>query len=657
MKSKDLRRIEPGLFFPKWKISDIKRLAKNALDEKRVFIYSIKNIKAKDRTFENAIYAMEKSDYKVGDILNQIEFLLYVSPDRSVRSVAEKSLKKLNTDWLNLQYDGGLYKAIKEYESKKVRLIGPDKKLFMETLRSYKRMGFGLPKNERNKLKSNLKKIHNLSTLFSKNINEYKDFILVDKHEAEGLPKSFLGNRPFKNGKYRISLSYPDYFPFMTYSKNEEKRRELQNKFFKKGGAKNILVLKKLLKLRYENAKILGYKNPAEYVIEIKMAKHSKNAWKFLNKLKPTLKKLSRKDVEKLTIEKQKYTKNKKGSLLIHDVAFYARILEERSFNLNKEKIKEYLPLKSVKNGVFAIYSKLFSIKIKKVKLEKWHKDTESYAIFDKSGKKLAYFYLDLFPRDGKYGHAAAFNIIQGREVDDGYQMPVSALVCNFSKSTKNRPSLLSLVETSTFFHEFGHIIHQTLTQAKYSSQSGTQVARDFVEAPSQMLENWVYEPRVLKKITSHYKNRKKMPLLMIRNIIKSKHFQEGYSTARQLYLAMSDLTIHTKYPKKSIPKIFDQISYEMTSIKMPEGNIYPAGFGHLVGYEAGYYGYLWSKVYASDMFTMFKKGGIFNQKIGMDYRKKILEKGGSIPEIDIVKSFLGRKPNEKAFLKDLGIK
>ena len=318
-----------------------------------------------------------------------------------------------------------------------------------------------------------------------------------------------------------------------------------------------------------------------------------------------------------------------------------------------------------VKKGVFEVYSKLFSIKFERVKnFSLWHEDVEFYKI--KEGKNtIAYFGLDMYPREGKYGHAAVF------EIQDSYQKmigkkvvyvpPIVCMVSNIQKPTRKNPSLMSHDEVETFFHEFGHIMHQCLCKVKYSSQTSFKVSWDFVEAPSQMLENWVWNRDILKILSCHYKTKEKMPDHLIDALIKSKKHFSGYDATRQFCLALFDMLVHTNKSfksEKNLVSLWKKTMENWIDIKVSPKNLQPAGFAHIFGggYSAGYYGYMWSKVYALDMFERFKKEGVLNKKTGKDYKNWILKNGASKKEMDIVRGFLGRKPSSKAFLKDLGI-
>jgi thimet oligopeptidase len=360
-----------------------------------------------------------------------------------------------------------------------------------------------------------------------------------------------------------------------------------------------------------------------------------------------------------MTQLKRELTKDPQAQLEYYDIAYYGEQLRHKKFNIESEKIREYFPLQIVKEGMMEIYSKLLGASFKKIDgYPTWHPDTEFYEVTDAKDKKtIAYFILDLYPRENKYGHAAVQSWTEGWLDGDTYNTPVAVMMANFPKPSAEHPSLMSHDEVNTFFHEFGHIMHHLLTTAKYASYAGTSVARDFVEAPSQMLENWVWDEEMLGILSGHYKDsKKKLPKEHLDNLLKAKQHLIAYDSTRQFCIALFDLQLHTK-KIKDVSGLFDKLMYEYTGIKRPKKNIWPAGFGHICGgYDAGYYGYMWSKVYSCDMFTRFQKEGLLNTKTGTDYRNWILEPGSSMEEGDLVKGFLGRKPNNKAFLKEIGL-
>lgn len=639
-----------------WKPHDFSDFVVNAIKELKHDYEVIKKIPAHLRTFDNTIVALERSGKVYAQKIHYVGFLAEVSPHKEVRDAAHAVEEEYSKKIVDVVYDEGVYAAIKEYASKKEKLSGDEKILLDDTLRAYKRMGFDLPKSTQKVLKNNLKKLSKLTLAFRKNINEYKDFITLTREEAAGLSERFLeGLNKDTEGRYIVTLEYPDIGPFLENSPNDQKRKEITDKNARKGGVKNIALLKKMIALRDANAKLLGYKTFAHFVIEDRMAKNPETVMKFLNNTVKKIEKGARKDKEEILAFKRDFTQNPQASIEYYD-SYYINQLQKKKYAVDNEKIREYFPFESVRDGVFGIYQKLLGVTFERVSgYPLWHKDVELYAIKDK-GNVIAYFATDLFPREGKYGHAAAFDLIKGRQEDDHYVAPCAALVCNFPKPTKNNPSLLSHDEVETFFHEFGHIMHEVLTTARFESQSGFNVAWDYVEMPSQMLENWVWKKEVLKKISSHYKTHEPLPNDLIQKMLKAEKFRISTMYLRQMLLALFDMKLHYENAHGAPQEIYRHMVHEMLGHTLPKTQLFPAGFGHIGGgYAAGYYSYAWAKVYAQDMFTRFENEGLFNPKTGRDYRTWILEKGSSMEEMDLIKGFLGRKPNNKAFLKYIG--
>lgn len=637
----------------KWRPKDFKNYPTKAIAELKNDYAKIKAIKPNERTFENTICALERSGREYGQKIHYVGFLSEVSPEKSVREMAHKVVEEYSNKIIDVVYDEDVYKALCEYAEKKEKLHGEDKILFEDTMRSYRRMGFGLPEAKQAILKKNLKELSKLSMSFRKNINDYKDSITLTTDEALGLSERFLsGLNRDKKGRYLVTLEYPDIGPFLENSPNDLKRKEIVDKNACKGGLKNIALLKRILTLRQANAKLLGYTTFAHYVIEDRMAKNPDNVMKFLKGILSKVERGAQRDKEELLAFKREYTKNDNATVEYFD-SFYVNQLQNKKYAVDNEKIREYFPFEKVRKGVFETYQKLLGVKfVQNTDYPLWHTDAELYEIKDK-GKIIAYFAMDLFPRDGKYGHAAAFDLIDGSVEGEHYTAPLASLVCNFSKPTKDTPSLLSHDEVETFFHEFGHIMHDVLTKARYESQAGFHVAWDFVEMPSQMLENWAWEKDILKKISGHYKTNKPLPDALITNMLRARKFRVSTMYLRQMLLSLFDMKLHYEKAKGAPQEIYRKMVKEMVGHILPKSQLFPAGFGHIVGgYEAGYYSYAWAKVYAQDMFTRFEDEGFLNEKTGADYRTWILEKGGSMDEMTLLKKFLGRAPSNKAFYK-----
>ena len=319
----------------------------------------------------------------------------------------------------------------------------------------------------------------------------------------------------------------------------------------------------------------------------------------------------------------------------------------------------EYFPLQQVIDGMLDLTGEVFGLKYRKVDRPAWHPDVMAYAIDDAAtGEEIAHFFMDLFPREGKFSHAAAWPLIPGRRQPDGaYQMPLAAIVANFTKPGSDRPSLLQHAEVETFFHEFGHILHQTLTRAELTKFSGTSTEGDFVEAPSQIMENWTWEPTVLARFARHYQTGEPIPTELVNQLTAAKNLDIALLTLRQSQFGLLDMWLHDEAPDKDLDDIHVR-STEVSLLPVHEGTFYPASFGHLLsGYDAGYYGYLWSEVYGDDMWSRFDTEGVTSPEVGAAYRREVLERGGSRDGIEHLRAFLGRDPNNDAFLKKLGIK
>jgi thimet oligopeptidase len=321
--------------------------------------------------------------------------------------------------------------------------------------------------------------------------------------------------------------------------------------------------------------------------------------------------------------------------------------------------VKEYLSLDNVKDGLFTITQQIFGIKYVEAKdASVWHKDVRAFDV-QQDGVNIGRFYLDLFPRENKYTHAACFTIRKGKLYGKEYQLPVAALICNFNSPTADKPALLTHAQAITFFHEFGHVLHNQLTKAELGSQSGTSVKRDFVEAPSQIFENWVWNYESLKLFAKHYKTGEVLPAELFQKMSAARNVGSGLAASAQVNYGILDMTLHDKYDPsgdKTTTDVVREVYNQIMPYKHLDGTNFQAAFGHLNGYGAGYYGYMWSKVYAEDMFSVFEKNGILDQKTGMRYRNAVLANGGSKDEFEMVKDFLGRDPDPAAFFRSLGL-
>jgi Zn-dependent oligopeptidase len=631
-----------------------KKRAESALE-------TVARMPAGNRTFENTPGALDQIGADLSDGTASDTFLKYVSISSTVRDAGNDCETLLGQFSVDMYSREDLYRSLKEYAAKGETLTGEAKRLVDKELLDFKRSGLELPKEKRQEVTDLRKKLVELEATFGKNINEYKDFATFDKSELDGLPEDFVARLEKVDGKYKVGLDYPDYFPFMENSSNPAARRVMESKFNDRAARLNLSVLKDVLALRLKAANLLGYKTHAHFVLEDRMAKDPKTVAAFIARLRKKLKILGADELETLKSLKFVFEGSASdGKFNAWDWRYYDNQLKKAKYAVDNQKIKEYFPADYVTEQMLGVYQKLLGLKFRQIEdAATWHPDVKLFEITDAAGgEPIAYFYLDLFPREGKYKHAAAFSMITGRALPDGrYQKPVSSMVANFNKSTKDRPSLLTHDEVETFFHEFGHIMHQTLTKAKYGRFAGSATARDFVEAPSQMLENWVWDKEVLQSLSGHYLDHsKKLPNELLGMMLAAKNVNSGLVNLRQLLFGSVDQLYHGT-PPSDTTKAYARLAKDIAMIPATEGTHPEASFGHLMGYDAGYYGYLWSKVYAEDMFSRFKAEGVLSPVLGRRYRTEILERGSSRDEMESLKAFLGREPNEDAFLESIGLK
>ena len=613
-----------------------------------------------ERTFENTIMSYERAFDNYGNALGMSGFLSYVSTDKKFRDAANDLQMQISQYMVDVATRRDVYKAIREYTDTNPRLDPVQAKLVKEMLIGFKNSGMDLNDADLEKFKALNKEKAEYIIKFDKNIQEYKDPLAVTQEQLRGLGEDYIQKlSKTDDGKYLVTLDYPDYVPFMQNADDEQARKELEFKFNRRGGQENVELLEKTLTLRREIARLLGYKNHAELRLEDRMAKNPKTVMAFLKDLQKKLKPLGKKEDKEMIAYKNSKTGKNSRTLYSWESGYWSNKFRKENLELDSEKIKEYFPSQVVIDGMLDLFGGVFGITFEPVDIPVWHPDVKAFKIKDKaSGELVAYFYMDLYPREGKYKHAACFGLVEGEEKQDGtYQIPFVAIVANLNKPSGDTPSLLKHSEVETLFHEFGHVLHNALTKAKYSAFSGTSVSWDFVEAPSQMLERWAWDPQVLKKISRHYQTGESLPDDLIKRMIAAKNFGAGGMYLRQDFFAQYDMTLHTADTTPDTTKLYFELTKKIRGLPLTKGTIPQASFGHIMGgYDAGYYGYLWSEVIAEDFFGEFKKNGIFNPETGLKFRREILEKGGTLDEEKMVENFLGRPADNKPFLKSIGL-
>jgi len=633
-----------------------------AISQAKKSLEKLYTIPEEQRTFDNTMLEIDNIYNEVGNVYGSVYLMANVNPDEGIRNTASECNSQFAKFFNEISLDENLYRAVKDYsESAKAKsLTGYKAKFVTETVEDFERNGFALSKEKREELKAINDKTSDLSIMFRNNIASVDEYLIVDETQIEGLQEDYKNARRQEGGKYKIDLSYPSYRPFMKYSESEETRKELYALYNNRTARSNLEVLIKVLMLRKEMAQLLGFETYAEYRVGDRMAKLPENVWEFENNLIDNLKEKAQIDYDELLMVKR--TKLGDESIDViqpWEASYYSNILLKEKYDLDQNLVKEYFPTDEVIDGLFQIAQHLFQVEFEEVKNPSvWYEDVRMFNV-KKDGKVISRFYTDLYPRPNKFSHAACFPMIAGKETSQGYQMPVATLVCNFPAPTADTPSLLTHREVETFFHEFGHVLHNVLTTTALSSHSGTSVSRDFVEAPSQIFENWTWNYDALKLFAKNYKTGEVLPESLFEKMVAAKNVGSGLSNTQQVFYGMIDFTLHDKYDPtsaKTTTEVVAELQDKITLYPYLDGTHMQAAFGHLMGYAAGYYGYLWSLVYAQDMFSVFEKNGIMDVETGLRYRDIILTNGGSRDELEMVVEFLGREPNQDAYFRSIGL-
>jgi oligopeptidase A len=653
----------PDTTWVTWTLSDIERQATEAIAAKEAAIAAILALPANQRTFINTVSALEHSGDRMTDIQQILQFLTSTHPVASIRDAAQFAHDRMDAAGIRMTHDRRIWNALQEWlaTGEQNRLDGASRKLADDTVRDMKRIGFALPEDQFNLLQKKRTELQKIESEFERAINEWDDGITLSREELDGLPERYidaLSRTP--DGFYRVSLKYPDLFPFLEMAHADAPRRALATKNLQKGGLENLQRLARMIQLRQEIAGMLGYPTHADCAEEIRMARTATAATEFITRLITHLQPAAQAQLRTLiNFKKEALGLDHAAPIHFHEIAYWSYRLKRERYALDGEMIKAYFPLNHVLTGMMDIYQDILGIRITPLpEVPVWHPDVRAYALHDSAGDRLiGHFFFDLHPRPGKYGHAAAFPLRLGR--DDAPQGSV-ALVCNFPKPTDTDPGLLDHGEVETLLHEFGHVMHALLSSNSWQSQNGFGVPLDFVEALSQIFEYWAWHPDSLQKLSSHWHTGEPLPAELLATLQKVRREFSALSYLRQAVQGLYDLNVHsqpidTPVEAGKLAALHRSMRLEFEHIDLPNDAIYPAGWGHMTDYDAGYYSYLWSKVYAADMFTRFAQEPLA-PSIGARYRKCVLEPGASRRELDLVEDFLERQPSDAAFLAELGI-
>lgn len=646
---------------------EVPQSIKDAVKRADEAIAKIVSVPDDQRTYENTLGAYDDMTAHLERDTSMTIFMANVSTDPKVRNDARAAEEFVGNWSVELGIREDLYKAMKAFAAKKPSLNAEQQRFLDFTLRDYRRQGMELSKEKRDRVAEIQKELNRLGIQFDQNIADDETALPFTVAELKGVPEDVVKGMK-KAGKDTViaTMDGPTFSAILDMAQSEETREKAWIAYKRRGGEKNNEVLKQLVKLRAELASLLGYKTFADYILEPRMAKNAATVAKFYNDLRPIVRKKAELDWAEFKKAKADETKNAKAEFYPWDYSYYKTLLQKKKYAVDGEKVAEYFPMERVVDGLFKTTQSLYDLTYKDVTadakslgFEIWHPDVKLFEVKDSaSGDLIGHFFIDLYPRPGKYTHAACWGLFSRKEWMDGkVSTPVAALVCNFTKPTAEKPSLLPHEEVETFFHEFGHVLHNLLTKANTNRFAGAAVARDFVEAPSQMFENWVWNAEVLNTFAAHYKTGEKLPKKLLDGMIAARNLGSGIETEHQFYYGLVDQAYHTAPGGDIDPtKISQELFPKVELYKEVPGVYYQASFGHLVGYEAAYYGYQWSLVYAQDMFQRFEELGLLNPKAGAYYREKILSRGGTMDEFAMLRDYLGREPKLDAFLRHLGL-
>ncbi len=624
--------------------------------------------------FVNTIEALETSGDRVGIVANTFFNLNSAETNDEIQKLA-REMSPLLTEYRNdILLDEQLFARIKTvYEQREQLNLSQEARMLLEnTYKSFVRNGANLQDADKQKLREIDKELAQLSLAFGENVlAETNVFELVIENEEDlaGIPEDICkaaaakAKEKDKPGKWVFTLEYPSYIPFMKYAQKRELRKQMYQAFMSKGfkgdERDNQEIVKQIVKLRHQRAQLLGYKTHADFVLEERMAESPQKVQAFLENILQYALPAANIELEELTEYANRL--DQLQSIERWDFAYYGEKLKKEKFAYDDEILKPYFQLEKVIQGVFQVAEKLYGLRfVENPDIPVYHPEVTAYEVKDAQDKHLAVFYADFFPRPGKRA-GAWMTSYRGQKRSKGQdQRPHVSIVCNFNKPSEDKPSLLTFNEVTTLFHEFGHALHGMLADGQYESLSGTSVYWDFVELPSQIMENWCYEKEALDLFAHHYETKEAIPAELIQKIIDSANYLEGYQNVRQISFARLDMHWHSQNPT-DIDSVatFEQEAMQATELFPPvEGTNMSTAFSHIFqgGYSSGYYSYKWAEVLDADAFELFKENGIFDPETARSFKENILSRGGSEHPMELYRRFRGKEPSPEALLRKAGL-
>ena len=642
-----------------------------AIEQNRADIDAIVN-NPEAPTFENTIVAMERA----GELLGRVSGVFFVlnncDTNDEMQQIANRITPKLTELSNDVSLNPELFKRVKAvYDQRaELQLDEEDMQLLEETYKGFERSGALLEGEKQELYRQYTSELAQLTLAFGQNaLAATNAFTLniTDESKVAELPefvKEGLAAEAKARGEqgWTVTLQAPSYSPFMTYSSQRDLKEQLYRAYNTRGiggETDNLENIRKIAELRLKIAQLLGYDCYADYVLEDRMAENKNTVNGFLNELCEATLDYARKDVDVVT--EYAHSLGFEGELMPWDWSYYNEKYKEAKYSINDEQIKPYFQLENAKEAVFMLAGKLYGLTFTEVNnIETYHPEATVYEVKDASGKLMAILYLDFFPRESKRAGAWMTEFRGVKTVDGVEQRPLVQLVMNFTKPTESTPSLLTFDEFTTFLHEFGHGLHGILAQGKYESINGTSVKRDFVELPSQIMENWATEKEYLDLWAKHYQTGEPMPAELVQKLVDAKNYLAAYFNIRQLSFGMLDMAWHSiTEPYAGDVMAFEQKALEPTQV-MPvvDGTAMGPAFTHIFsgGYATGYYGYKWAEVLAADAYSYFKEKGIFSEEVSTKFRKEVLEQGGHKHPMELYQNFRGHKPQTKALIDQMNL-
>ena len=609
---------------------------KNTIEECKDLVSNIKSSENIDLSnfneLESAIY----------DLSGRIAFMGDVHPDEKIRDFGNEADSKIQNLALEIFKDQDLYEKFKDIETEN---LDEESKTFYRDLEiDFKDAGHGLSDEKKDRLTEIEKKLIDLSISFSENIAKDKTEVMFLEDQLKGLSQNELKNLKKNNDSFVITMAYPDINAVMENCSVRNTREIVWKAFNNRAVKENSPILEEAVQLRNEKALLFGFKTWAEYRLQNRMAKSPKNVALMYESLIPKLQKAA--EVEKIELAIDNI---ETSDITPWDIRYFISKERSKVSSIENSELKKFFYIHDVKTEMFKVCEEVFDLYIKPESNETaWHEDVELWSLWEKNGQQLAYFYLDLYPREGKFTHAAVFDISSGGS--SRQELPICSMVANFPNPNTG-DGLMTFDEVETLFHEFGHVLHNGIGKSKYTRFVGANCEWDFVEAPSQIMEHWVWKVECMKRISTHIESGESLSEEICEKLNKSKNIGVSLLTLRQVSFGLADQHLHGENFKDSLLEI-EHAAQKVTTITYPKDINHLAAFGHLLGgYDAAYYGYLWAEIIGDDLFSRFENEGVLSNSVGVDYKNKILKPGGTVPAENMVQDFLGRKWNDEAFL------